>query len=170
MKSRLKKIKLLILDVDGVLTDGRIIYNSEGHEIKNFDVKDGFGIVMFQRLGFKTAIISARASKAVAIRAKDLRINKIFQNAFPKTAAYYRLLRLFDLKDNQVCFIGDDLPDLPILKRAGFAVTVPNAVSEVKKIAHYTTRKPGGKGAVREVIELILKAQGKWQAVLKGVE
>lgn len=169
MKKRLQKIKLLLLDVDGVLTDGKIIYDSDGREIKNFDVQDGFGIVFFQKAGYKTAIITARASKVVEIRAKDLGVHKLYQNAFPKMFAYQNLLEEFQLKDQEVCFIGDDLVDLPVLKRVGFSVGVPNAVKEVKKTVHYVTNKPGGAGAVREVIEMILKNNGQWKAVLAGV-
>ena len=170
MKQRIRKIKLLALDVDGVLTDGKIIYDSGGREIKNFDVQDGYGIVFFQKSGFKTAIITARASKVVTIRANDLKINRLYQNAVPKIHAYQRLLADFKLKDEQVCFIGDDLVDIPILKRVGFAVAVPNAVEEVKKVAHYVTQKNGGSGAVREVIDLILKTTGKWETILAGLE
>ncbi|MFA5059815.1 MAG: HAD hydrolase family protein [Candidatus Omnitrophota bacterium] len=167
MDKRIKKIKVLALDVDGILTDGRIIFDSRGTETKFFDVQDGFGLVLFKRLGYKTAIITARASKVVALRAKDLNIDKVYQDAYPKMDAYKKMLRHFGVKDNQVCFVGDDLPDLPVLKKVGFAVTVPNGVAEVKKAAHYVTKKSGGKGAVREVIELILKTQGRWPDVLK---
>jgi len=170
VKERIRKIKLLALDVDGVLTDGKIIYDSAAREIKNFNVQDGYGIVFFQKFGFKTAIITARASQVVTIRAKDLKINKLYQNAFPKIPAYRKMLQDFKLKDEQVCFIGDDLVDIPILKRVGFAVAVPNAVDEVKKVAHYVTKKNGGNGAVREVIDLILKTTGNWEAVMTGLE
>lgn len=170
MKQRIGKIKLLALDVDGVLTDGKIIYDSAGREIKNFQVQDGYGIVFFQQAGFKTAIITARASQVVAMRAKDLKINRLYQNAFPKIHAYRQMLRDFKLKDEQLCFIGDDLLDIPILKRVGFAVAVPNAVDEVKKVVHYITRKTGGNGAVREVIDLILKTTGRWEAVMAELE
>lgn len=170
MKDKIKAIKVLALDVDGVLTDGKIIFDSQGNETKNFDVQDGFGIVFFRKAGFKTAIITARASKVVTIRANDLNIDKIYQDAYPKINAYRELLRDLKVKDKEVCFIGDDLPDLPVLKRVGFAVGVANAVPEVKKAAHYITKRRGGKGAVREVIELILKAQGKWKATLGQFE
>ncbi len=170
LKQRIQKIKLLVMDVDGVLTDGKIIYNSEGQEIKHFDVQDGYGIVFFQRAGFKTAIITARSSRVVTIRAEDLEISKVYQDASPKINAYKELLNDFNLKDEEVCFMGDDLVDIPILKKVGFAVGVPNAVAEVKKNVHYVTKKNGGYGAVREVIELILKTQGMWESILAGVE
>jgi len=166
MKERIKNIKVLALDVDGVMTDGRIIFDSDGKETKNFDVKDGFAIVMFKRAGFKTAIITARASEVVTQRVQDLGIDKAYQDAFPKINAYKDILREFKVKDSEVCFMGDDLPDLGVLKRAGFAVSVADAVPEVKKAAHYITKSKGGEGAVREVIELILKTQGKWKETL----
>jgi 3-deoxy-D-manno-octulosonate 8-phosphate phosphatase (KDO 8-P phosphatase) len=164
--NRIKKIRLLALDVDGVLTDGRIIVDNDGKETKFFDVQDGFGLVLFQKAGHKTAIISARAAGAVTARANDLKIDRIHQDAYPKSDAYQQILKDFKLKDEEVCFIGDDLPDLVVLKRVGFGVAVLNAVAEVKKAAHYVTVKKGGRGAVREVVELILKAQGKWGKVV----
>jgi len=167
MKEKIKKIKILVLDVDGVLTDGRIIVDSDGREIKNFDVQDGFGIVFFRKMGFKTAILTARRSKAVSVRAKDLKIDKVYQDAFPKINAYRKLLKDFGVKDENVCFIADDLTDIEVFRKVGFAVAVPNAVREIKQAADYITRKPGGKGAVREVIELIVKTQGKWKKLLQ---
>lgn len=168
LKKKIAKIRLVIFDVDGVLTDGRIIVDDNGQEIKNFHVQDGFGIVLLRKAGFKTAIISARATKAVVARANDLKIDRVFEAAFPKTTAYEGLLKEFQLKDEEVCFVGDDLPDLCVLKRVGLAITVPNAVDEVKKVAHYTTKKSGGHGAAREVVELILKTQGKWKAIVQS--
>ena len=167
MKQKLEKIKLLIMDVDGVLTDGQIVIDDTGKEIKNFDVKDGFGIVLLKKAGIKTAIISARSSKAVSARAKDLKIDKVYQDAFPKVEAYETLIKSLKLADDEVCFIGDDLPDVPVLDRVGFAITVPDAAPEVKRVCDYITQREGGRGAVREVIELILKTQGKWDALLK---
>ena len=170
LKEKIKKVKLLILDVDGVLTKGDIILDEKGKEIKVFNVQDGFGIVLFQRAGLKTAILSARSAGAVTARAKDLKMNAIYQDAYPKTAAYRKILRDFKLKDAQVCFIGDDLPDIEVLTKVGFSVSVPNAASEVKKKVDYITKHQGGCGAVREVIELILKTQKKWSAILKKYE
>ncbi len=166
MKETLKKIKALVMDVDGVLTDGRIIIDSNGIESKNFDVQDGFGIVFLRKCGIKTAIISARASGVVAHRAQDLKIDKVYVGVYPKLAAYESMLEEFKLKDEEVCFIGDDLADICILRRCGLAVAVSNAVFEVKEIAHLVTNKQGGRGAVREVVELILKAQGHWSPQL----
>ena len=168
IRERIKKIKLLALDVDGVLTNGKIILDSAGKETKVFDVQDGFAIVIFKRAGFKTAILTARASKVVTLRARDLNIDRAYQNAYPKINAYKKMLNDFRLKDENICFIGDDLPDGQVLKRVGFAVAVSNAVPEIKKSVHYITKKRGGRGAVREVIELILKTQGKWDKILSS--
>lgn len=164
MKQKIDRVKLLIMDVDGVLTDGRIVLDEQGREIKSFDVKDGYGLVMLRQKGIKTAIISARSAKAVSARAKDLNIDKIFQDAYPKLHAYEKILKSLKLTDEEACFIGDDLPDVPVMERVGFAVAVPSAVPEVKRVCDYITQKDGGAGAVREVVELILKTQGKWNA------
>ncbi len=167
LAQRIKKIKLLVLDVDGILTDGKIVLDHEGRETKHFDVKDGFGLVLLKRAGLKTAIISARSSPALTARAKDLNIDKIYQDAFPKIEAYRELLKEFHLNDDDVCFMGDDLPDREVLLRVGLAATVPSAVTEIKKSVHYVTKKDGGAGAVREIIELILKTQGLWKNILQ---
>lgn len=166
---RLKKIKLLVMDVDGVLTDGKIVIDSQGRETKIFDVQDGFGIVLIRRAGLKTAILSAREAEAVSFRAKDLQIDRVYQNACPKIHGFRKLLKDFNIKENEICFIGDDLPDLSVLKRVGFAVAVKNANEELKKEVHYITKNRGGKGAVREIIEMILKAQGKWERVISEI-
>jgi 3-deoxy-D-manno-octulosonate 8-phosphate phosphatase (KDO 8-P phosphatase) len=166
---KIKKIKVLAMDVDGVLTNGSINIDNEGREIKSFNVYDGFGINIIRKSGFRTAIISARSSEAVRERANDLKIDKVFQDAYPKINAYEEMLAFFGVKDEEVCFIGDDIPDLPILSRAGFAVSVPNGSKEAKETAHFVTMTPGGSGAVRELIEIILKTQNKWQDVLQNV-
>jgi len=166
LKNKIKKIKLLALDVDGVLTDGKIIFDSAGKETKIFDVQDGFALVILKRAGYKTAIITARDSKVVHLRARDLNIDKTYVDAFPKLLAYEDLLRHFRLKDEHVCFVGDDLPDIQVLKRAGFAVAVNNACREVKAVADYVTKKQGGAGAVREIVELILETRGQWREVI----
>ncbi len=167
LDQRLKNIKLLIMDVDGVLSDGSINIDDDGKEVKKFDVQDGFGIVIFQKRGFRTAIISARACPAVAARAADLKIDKVCQGAYPKTSAYESVLKDFNLNHEHVCFIGDDLPDLCLFKRVGLAVAVANGRDEVKQAAHYVTVRSGGRGAVREVIEMILKSQGHWQEIVE---
>lgn len=162
---RAKKIKLLVLDVDGVLTDGRIIYGNYGDELKFFDVQDGFGLSLWQRAGFKTVIITAKKSKIVIKRSKEMKIAKVYQNAFNKLEAYKKILKNFKVKNKEVCYIGDDLIDLPILTMVGLAVSVPSAAEEVLSKVHYVTRRGGGRGAVREVIDFILKSQGKWEQV-----
>lgn len=163
---RAKKIKLLLLDVDGVLTDGKIIIGNYGDEIKNFDVKDGLGVVLLRKAGLRCAIITARNSRIVKIRAGHLGIDKIYENHY-KIKSLRNIKRRFRVKEEEICFVGDDLIDISILKRVGFAVTVPNAIKETKDVAHYITQNPGGQGAVREVCEIILKAQGKWEKVTK---
>jgi len=168
LKQKIKKIKLLVLDVDGILTDGKIIYDHKGNELKEFNVKDGFGIVIFNREGFKTAVITARSTVAVQKRCEDLKIHKIYQNAYPKLKVYKMLLGEMKLVDSEVCFMGDDLPDLAVLKQVGFSVSVPNGVAEVKSQVDYVTKNLGGQGAVREVIEIILKTQGKWKQLVKS--
>ena len=167
MENKLKKIKVLALDVDGVLTDGKINLLSDGQEFKSFDVQDGFGLVIFKRAGHKTAIITARASHPVEIRGADLKIDKIYQDAYPKGSYYRQLLADLDVADEEVCFMGDDLPDLEVLQHVGFAVAVANAAQEVKAAADYVTVRKGGSGAVREVVELILKAQGLWESMIR---
>jgi 3-deoxy-D-manno-octulosonate 8-phosphate phosphatase (KDO 8-P phosphatase) len=165
MEERLKKIKLLILDVDGVMTDGRIIFDSNGVESKFFNVKDGHGIKMLQRAGIEVAIISGRESKVVANRAAELGIERVFQKATDKLAPYIRILADAGLSDDQVAFIGDDLIDIPVLKRAGFAAAPVDAIDEVLPFVHFVTKNPGGFGAVREVSDMLLKAQGMWEGL-----
>ncbi len=170
IKQKIKKIKLLALDVDGVLTNGTINLDEKGRELKVFNVQDGFGLVLLKRCGLKTAIISARSCGAVTARAKDLKIDKVYQDAYPKLKAYRELLKELKLKDEQVCFVGDDLPDMCVFKKVGLSVAVANAAKEAKQMADYVTKKNGGAGAVREVVELILKTQGKWKEVLETME
>jgi len=162
MKEALQKIKVVAMDVDGVLTDGRIIMDSNGVETKNFDVQDGFGIVFLKKCGIKTAIISARESGVVAHRAKDLKIDKVYVGVYPKLSSYESMIKEFNVSDEEVCFIGDDVADLCVMRRSGVSIAVANAVFEVKQIADHVTKKKGGHGAVREAIELILQAQGHW--------
>jgi len=164
INDRLRNIKLLLLDVDGVLTDGRIIIGNYGDEIKNFDVNDGLGIILLKRAGIKCAIMTAKSSRIVKIRAKHLKIDKIYENHY-KIKCLRHIKRRFRLNEDEICFVGDDLIDLPILRRVGLAVAVPNAVKEVREAAHYITKNQGGRGAVREICELILKAQNKWQEI-----
>lgn len=159
---RARRVKLLIVDIDGVMTDGRIVYSIYGDELKFFDVTDGFGISLLNRAGIKTAIITAKKSRIVKMRARDLKIAKAYQGFIDKLIPFDKLLKDFKISTEDICFIGDDLPDIPVLRRVGFAVSVPNALDEVKAIAHYITSKAGGRGAVREVCDILLKSQGKW--------
>ena len=159
------RITLLLLDVDGVLTDGRIIYDEFGDELKCFDVQDGAGLSLWRRAGLKSAIITSRASKLVARRAKELRVDFLAQRAVVKLDLFQQLLRRFRLNPEQVCVMGDDLAELPLMRRAGLAIAVANAVDEVKAASHYVTQRSGGRGAVRETVELLLKTKGLWDGV-----
>jgi 3-deoxy-D-manno-octulosonate 8-phosphate phosphatase (KDO 8-P phosphatase) len=162
---RLKRIKALIVDIDGVMTDGRIIYSIYGDELKFFDVQDGFGLSLLNKAGIKTIIVTAKKSRIVKMRARDMKVTRVYQGFMDKLKPYNDILKRYRLKPEEICFIGDDLIDIPVLKRVGFAVAVPNAVEEVKKSAHFVTSKYGGRGAVREICDMILKAQGKWEQV-----
>ena len=165
--ARATRVTALVLDVDGVLSDGRIIYDEFGDELKCFDVQDGAGLVLWRRAGLRSAVITARKAKLIKRRAKEMAVDFLAQNALNKLAAYEQFVKRFRLSHEQVCAIADDLMDLPILRRAGFAVAVPNAVDEMKAASHYVTSRRGGRGAVREVIDLILKAKGLWDEVVK---
>lgn len=162
LAQRLAPIAMLILDVDGVLTDGGIVYSDGGMEWKSFHVRDGSGLKIWEWLGKRSAIITGRKSPIVEVRAAELGITPVVQGAANKLPAYRQILSLCGLKDEQVCYIGDDLPDLPMLRWCGFAVAVGDACAEVKMAAHYVTRAEGGRGAVRETIEMILRCQGLW--------
>ena len=164
---RASKITTLILDVDGVMTDGRIVLADYGDELKFFDVKDGAGLIFWNRAGLRSAIITARTSRLLKRRAKELRVDFLATKALVKLPVYEQLLKRWRLSNEEVCVMGDDLMELPLLRRAGLAVTVPSCVEEIRLIAHYVTRHPAGRGAVREVIELILKAKGLWDIILQ---
>jgi len=166
MIQKLKKIKMVIMDVDGVLSDGRIILDSKGCENKIFNVYDGAGIAYLHYAGIKTAIITGRLSKTVTYRARELGIFEVHQDTLEKLNALNKILVKHKLSPDEICYMGDDLPDIPALKKVGFAVAVSNARPEVRKYAHYITRQRGGKGAIREVAEKILKAQDKWKMIL----
>ena len=165
LNERIQKIKLVIVDNDGVLTDGRIVYGDYGDDIKFFDVQDGFGMVLLRRAGLNTVIISGKKSSINHRRAKELMVNKIFQNAFDKLKVFEKVSQKFKIAPEETCYVGDDLIDLPVMTRVGLAVAVSNAVEEVKLAAHYITQKSGGRGAVREVVDMLLKGQGKWTEV-----
>ncbi|RJQ56446.1 MAG: HAD-IIIA family hydrolase [Nitrospiraceae bacterium] len=165
MTAKAKNIKLLILDVDGVMTDGSIILDNEGNEFKRFHVRDGHGIKMLGKAGIKTAIITGRRSEVVEIRAKELGITDVFQKVFRKSAVYEELLKKYKCADENVAFMGDDIVDVELLKRAGFPAVPADADEEAKKYACIVMKKSGGRGAVREFTDLILKASGLWRKV-----
>jgi len=162
-----KGLKLLLLDVDGVLTDGTIMYTHEGNEIKSFHTRDGLGIRMLMESGVEVGFITARQSEAVNRRAQDLGIKHVFQKVENKLEIFENLLKELDLEPTEVGYMGDDWLDLPLLVRVGFAATVADGVPEVLQVAHYVTKKKGGGGAVREVCELILDAKEIKNILLK---
>ncbi len=161
-----EKIELLVLDVDGVLTDGGLNIDARGVETKRFHVRDGLGIRLWMKLGYETAIITGRSGMSVGHRARELGIRHVFQKSGPKVEAFARLLADLRLNASQAAVIGDDLPDLPMLRLAGYAMAVADATREVREIAEFVTVHPGGCGAVREAIEHLLKAKDRWQEAL----
>ncbi len=164
-----KNIKLVILDVDGVMTDGHIIIDDNGVESRHFDIKDGMGVVVLMMSGVEVAIITSKKSVAVRHRAEELKIKRFYEGIKKKTEPYEEMLKDMGITDDQVCYVGDDLVDLSMMKRVGLPVAVADAVQDVKDRAEYVTQARGGRGAVREVAELILKTQGKWEAILAKV-
>jgi len=170
LKEKLKKIKLLMLDVDGIMTDGRIIMNDEGCETKHFNVRDGHGLKILQRFNIKVAIITGRQSKVVAHRARDLNITDVYQKVYNKKEVFEKILKKYKLSPDETAFMGDDIVDIPVLNRVGFSATVADASDLVKKQVDYITGQKGGKGAVREVCEMILQAQGKWAEIAARYE
>jgi 3-deoxy-D-manno-octulosonate 8-phosphate phosphatase (KDO 8-P phosphatase) len=171
IQQRARKIKLLLLDVDGVMTDGRICYvpRPEGgmFETKTFHSRDGIAIRYARDAGIKVGLISGRGSDMVRYRAAELKLEFIEENCLKKIPPYERILKAAGVRDEEVCFMGDDLVDLPILRRVGFAVAVGDGYSLLRRHVHYVTKAPGGAGAIRETVEIILEAQGKWKAVLE---
>ncbi len=165
LDERLKKIRLLLLDVDGVLTDGRIIINDRGEETKAFHVRDGHGLKLLQRAGVRVGIITGRRSQVVAHRMRELGVDLVVQGSKNKLLPFRRILEQEGLGEDEVAYVGDDLVDLPILRRVGFAATVADACEGLAVHVHYVTSRGGGAGAVREICEMILKARGDWGAV-----
>ncbi len=166
LEERCATIRLLLLDVDGVLTDGSIIYTDTGAEAKAFHVRDGSGLKLWERAGKKAGIVTGRTSGVVARRAADLDIAIVVQGTSDKAAELRKILNEQNLQAQEVGFIGDDLPDVPIMRACGLAVAVADACVEAKDVAHYVTAAAGGQGAVRETIEVILRAQGLWQRTI----
>lgn len=165
LTARLRRVQLLLCDVDGVMTDGSVFMGSSG-EFKQYNVPDGLGLLFLRRSGIKVGWISARPSPATRVRAKDLKIDFLMQPTDGKVPAAEALLAKLRLKWEQVCYVGDDVLDLGMLKRAGTAIVPSNGVAEAKALAHHVTRARGGHGAVREVSELILKAQKNWGPII----
>lgn len=167
---RAKKIKLLLMDVDGVLTDGRfyLVPQPDGSvtEAKVFHSLDGAGLKLIRRAGLRTGIITGRASPAITARARELEMDFVVQDSFEKLPAYEGIKRQARLTDAEIAFVGDDVTDLPVLRRVGLAVAVPNAHPEAKRAAHYVTRASGGAGALREVCDLLLRAQGQYEKIV----
>ncbi|MFH0908083.1 MAG: HAD-IIIA family hydrolase [bacterium] len=166
MKQRAAAIEAIVFDVDGVLTRGDIIYSSAGTELKIFNVQDGHGFLLAHRGGLKTGILTARASEPVRRRAKELNVTAFLEGKTDKGAGLRELAKRLRVKLSDVCYVGDDLVDLPAMRQAGLPVAVANAVQDVKDRAAWVTRRSGGEGAAREVIEMILKARGLWTSVI----
>jgi 3-deoxy-D-manno-octulosonate 8-phosphate phosphatase (KDO 8-P phosphatase) len=166
IERRAARIKLLLMDCDGVLTDGRLTLLPDGDEQKTFNVRDGHGIVLLHRAGLQTGIISGRKSSATERRARDLGINYVVQNSLDKIKDFEGLLSSIDISESEVAFVGDDVTDIPLMQRVELAVAVADAVDETRRAAHFITSSPGGYGAVREVAELILKVQGYWTELM----
>jgi 3-deoxy-D-manno-octulosonate 8-phosphate phosphatase (KDO 8-P phosphatase) len=170
IKDKMRNIKMLILDVDGVMTDGRIIMDDKGRELKNFDVRDGHGIKLLQRYGISVAILTGRKSKVVEHRAKDLDITEIHQKAFNKEIILEKILQKHKLPAKAVAYVGDDIVDIPVMRRVGFSAAVADSMEIVKKSVDYVAKNRGGKGAVREICEMILQAQDIWPKVAQRYE
>ena len=170
MNERLTAIQLLLLDVDGVMTDGGIIYDGNGLETKIFNVKDGHGIKMLQRAGIEVGIITGRSSAVVDVRAQELGIELVYQGALRKLESYEDVKLKTGLADSQIAYMGDDVIDVPVMRRVGFAAAPQDALVEAKRAAHYITSCNGGRGAVREVCDLILKGRGAWDEVTARYE
>jgi 3-deoxy-D-manno-octulosonate 8-phosphate phosphatase (KDO 8-P phosphatase) len=168
--ARARQIKLLLLDCDGVLTDGGLYYTFDGKRVlegaKVFHIHDGHGLKLAREAGLKVGIISGRISPALTARARDLQIDYLHQGIDDKLSVYEQIKTAEGFTDDKIAYVGDDLPDLPIMRRVGLAIAVADAVDEVRECAHFVTNKPGGRGAAREVVELLLKAQDKWRESL----
>jgi 3-deoxy-D-manno-octulosonate 8-phosphate phosphatase (KDO 8-P phosphatase) len=165
---KIKQLKLLILDVDGVLTDGRLFFDQQGNEYKCFHARDGHGLKLLKQTGVEIAVISGRSSPTVALRMKNLGIEHVYQGHENKRMAFQEILQNLQLSPNQVAHVGDDLLDLPIMTQVGFAIAVQDANFAVKQYADWCTQTLGGQGAVREVCDLIMQVQGSFDKVLQG--
>lgn len=168
LDQRMQQIRLILSDVDGVLTDGSITFDNQGIESKTFHVRDGLGIKLWQRSGGRFGIITARSSHIVKVRMAELGVDVVRQGSEKKLPVGRQLIEEMGLEPEQVCYVGDDLSDLNLLAHVGLAVTVADGVPEAKDLAHFTTQSNGGKGAMRELIEAILKSQKRWQELLQA--
>lgn len=168
IEEKIKSLKLLILDVDGVLTDGRLFFDQDGREYKCFHARDGHGIKLLRRSGVELAVISGRQSDAVAVRMRSLGVDYVYQGQENKIAAFDELLEKLAVTADETAYVGDDLLDLPIMQRVGFAVAVSDANVAIKPYADWCTQVPGGLGAVREVCDLIMQTQGNFEGILQG--
>ena len=166
ISAKASKIKLLLFDVDGVLTDGKILLHADGSESKQFDIKDGTGIIWAQRAGLTVGLLSARTSAATAQRAAQLGITLVHQGVASKLESYEQIVDSLFLQDEQVAYMGDDVLDLPVLVRVGLATAPADAVEEVRSRVHWVSSAKGGQGAARDLIEVILRAQGRWDALV----
>jgi 3-deoxy-D-manno-octulosonate 8-phosphate phosphatase (KDO 8-P phosphatase) len=167
LRKKARKIKLLLLDVDGVLTDGGIYIDDRGIETKRFDVRDGQGITLLRRAGIEVGFITGRSSNLVRARARELGVRILYQGVQNKAEAYRRIKQKSRLEDESVAYVGDDIADAPILRRAGLAIVVRDAWHDIRPYADYVAHAEGGRGAVREVCELLLKAQDLWEELTK---
>jgi 3-deoxy-D-manno-octulosonate 8-phosphate phosphatase (KDO 8-P phosphatase) len=168
LEDRCKRIELILSDVDGVLTDGGIYFDNQGIETKQFHIRDGLGIKLWQKAGFKFGVLSARTSHIVKVRAAELNVELVRQGFENKLPVGKKLIVELGLKPEQVCHIGDDLTDLSLLQYVGLSIAVADAASEVRAAAHYVTAVPGGHGAVREAVELLLKAKHRWEDLIRN--
>jgi len=166
IEARACRVKLLIFDVDGVFTNGQLMFGRDGEVMKEFNAQDGLGISIAHQAGFKTAIITGRESEMVRMRGAELKIADIYQGTIGKVAALAELVNKYKFDLEEVCYAGDDLLDLPVMVKVGLACAVANAAPEVKERAHFVATREGGRGAVREIVEFVLKAQGKWDDII----
>jgi YrbI family 3-deoxy-D-manno-octulosonate 8-phosphate phosphatase len=167
LEARCQAVELILADVDGVLTDGRVVINNQGVETKQFHIRDGMGIRLWQKAGYRFGLVTLRSSQVVKMRAAELDVSIVRQGASDKRATVLEIAGELGLAPSQTCYIGDDLPDLPAVAAVGLGVAVADACPELLEAAHYVAALPGGSGAVREVIELILKAQGRWEEAIQ---
>ena len=167
IEERAQRIELMLSDVDGVLTDGSVEFDNQGIETKRFHIRDGLGIRLWRRAGFRFGIITGRSSHIVRLRAAELDIELVRQGVNDKLEVVHKILAELQIGLEQVCFIGDDLPDLAVIRQVGLGVAVADGSDDVRRAAHYVTRLHGGRGAVRETIELVLKSQGRWDTLVQ---